>query len=136
MNLFDGSKLHPSPYFQTQPRTVGDALAEIVYTLGEVHLWYGSWVEDLDYDGKIVRVGNYGMAGERWISVYEGPTEEIQPLARVCLWFYKTTGCGSDEFKAKMLREEHARGFQPTSSTSAGYRPPHGGHPHDVLVAA
>jgi hypothetical protein len=119
------------------PRSFGwqilrDALAEIVHVLTITYAHYGAWIEDID--DTAVKIGSYGMAGER-IHIYEGSTDEIMQLAAVCRWFYRDTGCASDEFKAKMLREEHARGFTPHISTSSTYRPTHGGRHPDCPVA-
>ncbi len=111
-NLFHGFKLHGSPYFVNQPRSVGGALAEIVQVFSG-NIYYRAWIEEIVMDEtstaiKAVKIGSYGMAGEKWIRVYEGKTDELAPLAQVCYWFYKATGNASDKYKADVLsHEEH-----------------------------
>jgi hypothetical protein len=134
MNLFNGSELHCSPHFQNQPRTVGDALAEIVRIL-QNNAEYGAWFEDFDDDGKTLKVGSWGMAGEKCIHVYEGNQEEILPLAFVCYWFYKAKGNASDEFEAKLLREERALDFEKGYMTTVGHKPWPLGFPGDLALA-
>jgi hypothetical protein len=136
-NLFNGSELHSSPHFQDQSCTTPDALAEVVHTLDITHFHYGAWVEDihLDGDNSFVKVGSYGMAGERWIEVYEGPEEELHPLAKVCWWFYKAGGEISDELKANRPEGFTLKQDPPVFlSPSAGYKPWHGGR-HELVTA-
>lgn len=105
-NLFAGTELHPSPHYQNQERSVGEALAEVVRVLSDEGR-YGCWVEDYKYgEVSMVKVGSYGMAGARWIYTFEGPIDEIRPLVEVCYWFHKAGGKASDEFKAKLRVRE------------------------------
>jgi hypothetical protein len=132
-HVFKGTdeRLHMPAYPYT-------ALQIVTHHLATGPMTYGAWVEDMDFDEDshtaLVKIGCYVMEGEPEIHAFTGEYIEIFDIACVCEWYIKAGGNVSDELKAKLLREEHVRGFQLFASGSAAYRPPHGGYP--VATAA
>jgi hypothetical protein len=107
-NLYDSPDLHPSPQYVNQELTVGDALERLVGVLSGFDAHESTaWVEDVNLlNNPVVKVGWYGMAGEKWIEVFEGSHGEITRLADVCNWYYQATGKASDKY----IEEENSTG--------------------------
>lgn len=137
--MWDGSTEPSLPHDMGRIYPVGDALTKIVDLLGATHLEWGSWIEEMqphqETGSYVIKIGTNGMAGERWIHVFEGPGSEIYPLAQVCWWFYQVTGQGSAAIKAATPRVVQEIPGHPTGSQSATWKPSHRGYP-GVAIAA
>lgn len=115
---------------------VGNALAKIVDILGVTHLEYGSWIEDMQPESCIIKIGSNDMAGERWIHVFKGPSHEIYQLMQVCWWFYQVTGEASDAVKAATPRVVCKVPDQALAPNQIPVPPLHGGYPGTPVLTS
>lgn len=138
-SMTDVNAANPTPLYEDENRTIGEALVDVVRLLGNVDPNWGSWIEEirdpLESGEFRIKIGSHGMPGESWIHSFEGPGHEIYPLMQVCWWFYQVTARGSDAVRAITQRVVQETPGHPAGSESNLRRPHHRGYP-GVAIAA